>query len=123
MPFFPTVPEIQQTQVVTNVFLGYNRNPEIGEGSNNVSPQSSLEFHDMKNLTSDYFPMLANRKKRGIVKRLTSPGGLIAKEAIAYVDNGKLYYNDAEIVGLTLTKGQKQLVSMGAYLIIWPDKK
>lgn len=123
MPFFPIVPEIQQTQVVTNVFLGYNRNPEIGEGSNNVSPQSSLEFYDMKNLTSDYFPMLANRKKRGIVKHLTSPGGLIAKEAIAYVDNGKLYYNDSEVVGLTLTKGQKQLVSMGAYLIIWPDKK
>lgn len=123
MPFFPTVPEIQQTQVVTNVFLGYNRNPEIGEGSNNVSPQSSLEFYDMKNLTSDYFPMLANRKKRGIVKHLTSPGGLIAKEAIAYVDNGKLYYNNAEVVGLTLTEGKKQLVSMGAYLIIWPDKK
>lgn len=42
---------------------------------------------------------------------------------MAWADGGKLYYNGAEIVGLTLTEGEKQLVSMGAYLLIWPDKK
>lgn len=113
MPYFPTVQESKTYQQVTDVFLGYNHNLKIGDG----------EFYDMKNLTSEYFPMLANRGKRGIVTQLTSPGGLLAKEAIAYVDNGKLYYNGSEVVGLDLTEGQKQLVSMGAYLIIWPDKK
>lgn len=120
--FYPTVPELRQTQIVTNVFLGYNRNPEIGEGQNNVSPSSSLEFWDMDNLTSDYFPMLANRRKRGIVSQMTAPGGLLAKEELAYVDDGKLYYNGSRVEGLTLTPGPKQLASMGAYLLIWPDK-
>ena len=113
MPYFPTLQETKTYQQVTDVFQGYNHNLKIGDG----------ELYDMQNLTSDYFPLLANRSKRGIVTQLTEPGGLLAKEAIAYVDNGKLYYNGAEIVGLTLTDGEKQLVSMGAYLIIWPDKK
>lgn len=113
MPYFPTVQESKTYQQVTDVFLGYNHNLKIGDG----------EFYDMKNLTSDYFPMIANRAKRGIVTQLTHPGGLLAKEAIAYVDDGKLYYNGSQVVGLDLTEGDKQLVSMGAYLIIWPDKK
>ena len=118
MPFLPQVNETRQTQVVTSAFLGYNRNLRIGEGNND-----GLEFYDMQNLTSDYYPLMANRAKRGIVTTLTAPGGLLAKEALAYVDNGKLYYNGAEITGLALTSGSKQLVSMGAYLIIWPDRK
>lgn len=118
MPFLPQVYETRQTQVVTSAFLGYNRNLRIGEGNND-----GLEFYDMQNLTSDYYPLMANRPKRGIVTTLTAPGGLLAKEALAYVDNGKLYYNGAEITGLTLTSGSKQLISMGAYLIIWPDRK
>lgn len=122
MPFFPTVSEIQQTQVITNVFLGYNRNPQIGEGNNNVSPVSALEFNDTKNLTSDYYPLLANRAKRGMMSRLTAPGGILAKEHLAYVDDGKLYYNGAEVEGISLSAGQKQLISMGAYLVIWPDR-
>ena len=113
MPYFPTVQESKTYQQVTDVFLGYNHNLKIGDG----------EFYDMKNLTSDYYPMIANRAKRGIVNQLTAPGGLLAKEDIAYVDNGKLYYNGSQVVGLDLTEGNKQLVSMGAYLIIWPDKK
>lgn len=118
MPYFQTVPEIRQTQEVTSVFLGYNRNPEIGEGKNN-----GLEFYDMENLTSQFFPMLANRGKRGTApQELEYPGGMIAKEKLAYVDNGTLYYDGSPVSGIELSPGEKQLVSMGAYLIIWPDK-
>lgn len=118
MPFLTMVPETTQTQLVTSTFLGYNKNLEVGEGNGN-----GLEFSDMKNLTSDYYPLLANRQKRGISRSLSSPGGLLAKEALAFVDAGKLYYNGLEVTGLTLSSGEKQLVSMGAYLLIWPDKK
>lgn len=114
MPYFPTVEESKTYQQVTDVFLGYNHNLKISDG----------EFSDMANLTSDYYPMLANRQKRGIMSTaLTAPGGMLAKEALAVVDNGKLYYNGYEVSGITLTDGEKQLVSMGAYLLIWPDKK
>lgn len=122
MPFYPEVPEIAQTKVVTSIFRGYNRNLEIGEGSDNHEPLSSLEFSDMQNLTSDYYPLLANRQKRGVMEHLSAPGGIIAKEEIAYVDNGTLYYGGVPTKLNNLTSGKKQLVSMGAYLVIWPDK-
>ena len=111
MPFLPTITEVRQSQITTSVFQGYNRNLKIGEGSNNSEPLSSLEFWDMKNLSSDHYPMMANRGKRGIITDLTSPGGVIAKEKLAYVDDGKLYYDGTEVQGLMLTQGQKQLVS------------
>lgn len=112
MPFYQTIDESKTSQQVTELFMGYNHNLKINEG----------EFYDMKNLTSDYCPMLANRTRRGVVRRLTSPGGLLAKEKLAVVDNGKLYYDGTEVSGITLTTGEKQLVSMGAYLVIFPDK-
>lgn len=114
MPFYPTIQETPTTQLVTDVFAGYNHNLKINDG----------EFFDMKNLTSDYFPMLANRGRRGEAAELSYPGGIIAKEYLAYVDNGRLYYNGQQVPGITLTtQGEKQLVSMGAYLVIFPDKK
>ena len=118
MPYLPTIQESYQTQLTTGAFLGYNRNLKIGEGNDNT-----LEFWDMQNLTSDYYPLMANRGKRGTVTTLTTPQGLLAKESLAYVNNNKLYYNGSEVTGLTLTSGNKQLVSMGAYLVIWPDRK
>lgn len=112
MPFYPTLQESRSYQQVTDEFGGYNHNLKIGDG----------EFYDELNMTADYFPMLANRRRRGTVSALTAPGGLIAKEHMAYVDNGKLYYNGSQVSGITLSAGEKQLVSMGAYIVIWPDK-
>nr|DAI53659.1 MAG TPA: stabilization protein [Caudoviricetes sp.] len=98
---------------VTDTFAGYNHKLKIADG----------EFYDTRNLTSEYYPLLAERRKRGLVKQLTAPGGLLGKEKLAYVDNGVLYY-DGEATDLTgLTPGEKQLVSMGAYICIFPDKK
>ena len=84
MPYFPTVEETKTAQQVTDVFRGYHHDLRIGDG----------EFYEMQNLTSDYYPMLAGRKRRGgLDATLTAPGGMLAKEALANVDNGKLYYN------------------------------
>lgn len=47
-----------------NTFMGLNKNLQIEDG----------EFADMKNITNDHFPVLANRKKRGILKKLVNPG-------------------------------------------------
>ena len=49
--------------------------------------------------------------------------GLIAKDALCYVDGTKLYINNYEVSGFTLLDSPKQLISMGAYIIIMPDKK
>lgn len=97
---------------VTDVFLGYNHNAKIGDG----------EFFHTENLTSAFYPLLAPRKSRGRVRDMSDPGGLLAKEKLAWVDNGTLYY-DGEATPLTaLTHGEKELVSMGAYIVVFPDK-
>lgn len=114
---YSTLNEIPSTRSGIDIFAGYNHNIRIGEG----------EFYDMKNLTSDNFPILSPRKKRGIYQYPStgdhSPNGLIAKDALCYVDGTKLYINNYEITGFDLTDTPKQLVSMGAYIIIFPDKK
>ena len=98
---------------MVDVFGGYNHQLKIDAG----------EFYDMKNLSSSLYPLMSNRKKRGRVQTLTAPGGLLAKEHLAYVDDGTLYYNN-EVTPVTgLAAGDKQLVSMGAYIVIFPDKK
>lgn len=49
---------------------------------------------------------------------------IIAKDAVYHVDNGVLYANGVP-TGLTglQTTYPTQLISMGAYIIVWPDKK
>ena len=104
------VPETSRQMVDT--FKGYNHNLRIGDG----------EFFDMKNMTSDHYPVLSPRKSRGVYASAASPNGLIAKDALCYVDGTKFFINEKEIP-MGLNDEPKQLISMGAYVIIWPDKK
>lgn len=113
MGLLPTLDWEYSEREVTDTFAGYNHNLKIGDG----------EFFNTENLTSAYYPLLANRKKRGRVSVLTAPGGLLAKEKLAYVDNGTLYYDGAATAVTGLSGGEKQLVSMGAYIVVFPDKK
>lgn len=48
--------------------------------------------------------------------------GILAKEKLAWVKDNKLYYDGAEISGVTLTDGEKKLISMGANIIVYPDQ-
>ena len=113
MPQLPTLDYEYTDREVTDTFAGYNHKLKICAG----------EFYDTENLTSAYYPLLAERKKRGLVKQLTAPGGLLGKEKLAYVDNGTLYYNGEPTALTGLTAGEKKLVSMGAYICVFPDKK
>ena len=97
---------------VTDVFTGYDHRLRIADGA----------FYDTKNMSTAHYPLLANRKKRGFVKRLAAPGGLLAKEKLALVDGGTLYYGGEATGVRNLAPGEKQMVSMGAYLCIFPDK-
>lgn len=114
--YYPILNETKVSRQMTDTFKGYNHNTRNGDG----------EFYDMTNLTSDHYPALSPRSKRGEIQTLTNPQGLLAKDALAYVDGAKLYYNGAEVLGLTLSTAAgmipKQMISMGAYLLIWPDK-
>ena len=112
MAFLPTLGFEYNEREVTDTFRGYNHNLKIDEG----------EFFHTENLTSALFPLLANRKKRGRVALLQAPGGLAAKEKLAWVDGGTLYYGGEATPLRNLSPGEKQLVSMGACLCVFPDK-
>lgn len=108
---YPTLPVRATSRQFVDVFRGYNHNHRIGDG----------EFFDMKNMTSDHYPIASPRELRGVYAEGGSYGGLIAKDSLCYVDGSRFVMNEYE-VDMGLSEGEKQLVSMGAYVIILPDK-
>lgn len=110
---YPTLIETEQSRQMIDAFGGYNHNLRINDG----------EFFDMKNLTSTYYPVLSPRGKRGVYTTVSNPQGMISKDSLCYVDNGSFYINQYKVDGLELSDSPKTLVSMGAYVVIFPDKK
>ena len=112
MAYLPQLNELKTSRDLIDVFKGYNHNPRIGNN----------EFYDMENMTSSQYPILAPRGKRGIYARPESPNGLIAKDSLCYVDGSAIVVNGNR-VELGLSDTTKTLISMGANIIIMPDKK
>jgi hypothetical protein len=96
---------------MVNTFKGVNMQPGIGEG----------EFADMKNITNDYFPCIGTRKKRGVVRELDNPQGVAGGDTFTFVDDDKLYYRESYICDLNRGGGERQIVQMGALVIVFPD--
>ncbi len=117
---YPTLAEMNASREWLDVFRGYNHNLRIGEG----------EFYEMTNLSSDNYPILSPRSKRGIYATPVTPKGMVAKDALCYIDGDKFVINeykiDMDLSGEKDEEGKiipKTLISMGAYVIIMPDKK
>lgn len=112
----PTLTNIDMSRDFISAFAGYNHNLHINDA----------EFYDMKNMTSDFYPILSPRETRKeYVFPMSNPSlnGVISKDSLCYVDKGTFYINDIPVENFTLTDTPKQLVSMGAKVIIMPDKK
>ncbi len=112
MPQLPYIEISNSTRLMTEEFRGYDHRLKIDDG----------EFYDTQNLTSEHFPLLADRRKRGTVLTFTRGQGLLGKDTLCTVDNGTLYVGGLATPVTGLSDGEKQLVSMGAYLCIFPDK-
>lgn len=110
--FLTTARVPAQTRISVNSFLGLDRRDKAAIGT----------FAAMKNMTSDGYPTLTTRQKRSVVTSLAHPHGLAVKDSLVWVDGNVLYINGAA-TGVTLSNTDKTLISMGAYLIIFPDKK
>lgn len=108
----PILDNIPTSRKAVEVFKGYNANLRSGEG----------EFAQMQNLTGAYYPVLSPRARRKLIVS-TDTDGMIWKDALYHVAGGTLYVNGLAVEGLSLTEGEKSMVSMGAYLLIFPDKK
>lgn len=108
----PTLKQGNVSRENVTSFGGYHAGARIAEG----------EFAAMKNCTGDQFPLIATRRKRGFYAAPQKCNGLLAKDSLCWVDGSKFVMNGYE-TELHLTDSPKQLVSMGAYVIIFPDKK
>lgn len=92
-------------------FNGLNHNLGAGDG----------ELWDMRNLTSDYYPLLATRQKRRKLRDLESPYGIFSWDGLAWADGTKFYYRG--VARGTVTATDKTFAALGAYIVILPDKK
>ena len=113
---YPTLYVKQKSRQMADVFHGYNHNLRIGDN----------EFYDMKNMTSEKYPVIAPRGKRGTYVKSGMAAGLIAKDKLCYVDGSAFVVGDDRIeMGLSTADADcpKSLISMGAYVIIMPDRK
>ena len=109
--YFPQLKALKQKAVTIASFGGLNRTAAAGKG----------EFAVMENMTSDAYPTLMPRPGRQLVTT-TGCSGMIAKDVLCYVNESAFIINGYP-VEMGLTPGEKQLVSMGAYVVIFPDKK
>lgn len=115
MAYLPELTELKVSRTVTDTFKGYNHNLRIADN----------EFYDMENMTSNMYPILSPRGKRGTYATPENPQGMIAKDALCYVDGANMVVDGYSVeMGLSTEEKDcpKTLISMGAYIIILPDK-
>lgn len=88
---------------------------------------------NMKNMTSDNYPLLSTRKPRAYLEKPKmpggfadiegnkGPGGIFAHGKLCWVHDGHFFYG-GEYKG-TVQPGQKTFAAMGSKVVILPDKR
>ena len=108
----PTLRRLWTSRRMVDAFGGLNRSPRTGEG----------EFAQMENLSSDFYPVLAPCPPREQLD-ITGVTSLGAGQRLFYTQGTELVLGDRRIdLGLS-PDGNKILVKMGAYVVVFPDKK
>ena len=120
------MPQLQpgaKTTLMTSAFYGYNHNKIIADG----------EMFNMKNISGDEYPLASLRKKRGISSYDTAGNtpvplnGIHGRDQLVFIRGTDVYYNFTQVSGLSVSTAEnmlpKKIVSYGAYVCIWPDKK
>jgi len=116
------IPEIQKSIRMTTSFSGYNHTDVIRDG----------EMYNTTNLSGDRYPVLGTRRKRGITSYDTAGQESVPLTAVHGRDNlvmirgTEVFYNFVKVDGVSVSASAatlpKKIVSMGAYVCIWPDR-
>ena len=102
-------------------------------GYNHTENCSEMEFYEMKNMSSDLFPILAPRKKRETFTLAGSENGvkaILAKNKMCHVAGETFYIDNVPVENFNVEPMYDQdgkelkisLTSIGAYVIIFPQK-
>ncbi len=111
----PILYNTEKSRKLVSYFSGYENNLIIDENA----------MHYEENMSSDHYPVMAPRKKRGYFnvtgKMLCD---LHSKTKICYINNGTLYYDGGPVTDLYFPSDVKNrsFVSMGTKLVVFPDK-
>lgn len=111
----PRLYELEKDRELISLFKGYDCNTVIDENS----------FNDELNMSSDSYPALSPRNKRAFFNvEAESISTLHSKSKLCYVKDGYLYYGGKKIESCYLGESNvpRRFVSMGARLVIFPDK-
>lgn len=117
----PQLQPLAKSVLMTSSYYGYNHNTIISDG----------EMYDMKNLSGIKYPLCTQRMKRGISSYQTGPinpllTGIHGRDQLVEIRGTQVFYNFIQVSGLTVSTNAsmipKKIVSMGAYVCIWPDK-
>lgn len=106
----PYLDEVAKSRDYQIEFEGLNRNLYVGEN----------QFADTMNLCATHYPVMAPRAARAKVRHFVNLQDLYAKNRLCWVDDGYFYWDGVQYGG-RLTDGKKQMVGMGAYVLIFPD--
>lgn len=115
----PTLNELDSSRDMISSFGGLHPGMNCGEN----------EFSNEQNMSADYYPAMAPRKKIGIAFETGKIYGMYSKNGLIYVEDGTLYYDKNPLLGEAIShieeleKSQKMMCGMGANVLIWPDKK
>ena len=72
------------------------------------------------NLSCEAYPLLRPRKRRRILKTVSSPQGMTAAGGLVYAASGILYA--ADTVLCAVSAGEKTMLEMGKRVLVFPDK-
>lgn len=109
------IPETEKNIRMTTAFGGYNHREIIQDG----------ECFDMQNMSADLYPAMGTRRKRGITESEETLNGIAGRSELVLIRGEKVYYG-REDTGLEVSTDEamlpKKIMSLGAYVCIWPDK-
>ena len=117
--FFKNYQNLGKTTEMVTTFGGYCRRDVIGDG----------QFFEMENMSARKYPAITTRQKR---QMLTMVNGEAVGNIAAMVDmdglvwlgkDGSLHAGGHALENFyTYTEADRQMIPMGGYLIVWPDK-
>lgn len=113
MDRLPNLINIDKQQNIIGIFQGINATETIED----------TEFSEMLNLSSDEYPAASSRLPRSAaLKAYRNVNGCYYKNGLMVIDGTKLYYKD-ELIAEDFEDSKKLICGMGAYIVIYPDKK
>lgn len=121
MSFLPRLTETAAGRPVQVAFRGYNNTLTVGED----------EFSFTEKITLGHYPVLSPRPAMGKYENAFSPEtegglercrGMLDMDGLVYVRGNSIYVKGVKLDGYAVADSPKQLVKMGARVLIWPDK-